>query len=106
MAKMMGFTGFETSKGKEHEDAGGMSKKTKRRARQYMNRKVSGGGPPRSLAGGGPSADAALFPFPAGPRRGGSTGRCRRRRATRWPTSGRRRGPARAGGGGAARRCA
>ena len=53
MAKMMGFTGFETSKGKEHEDAGGMSKKTKRRARQYMNRKVSGGGPPRSLGRGG-----------------------------------------------------
>ena len=41
MQKLMGFGNFDTSKGKDHSksDLGGVNKRTKRKYRQYMNRK-------------------------------------------------------------------
>lgn len=41
MQKLMGFDGFSSSKGKEHTstDVSGVSKRSRRRYRQYMNRK-------------------------------------------------------------------
>lgn len=41
LQKLMGFEGFSTSKGKDHTASSmyGVNKKTKRKFRQYMNRK-------------------------------------------------------------------
>ena len=40
MRRLMGFSGFDTSQGREHEDSGAVKRvQDTRRARQYMNRR-------------------------------------------------------------------